>query len=246
MTLKNSTHDQPEMLILKVFLAVLAYIVTTVNLFGNPLQPIFLATDWSDRLGIPYWRVIALLGVAASALVFARSLRKIITDAVKPAVFVILTVLLPTVIVGLWADGIRHRAVVAFGADEVEERSFFASIREAPAEFQYFLHTAALKDCVPYAWSYRTLSFYRLQPNVGANVLPEPWKKRCGIALDLHSSSDANREWHVHFPTQAVPPTAKPIRLSNYDVPALRKTSSSRSSASSTASRRISARPGSP
>ena len=98
----------------------------------------------------------------------------------------ILAVLLPTVIVGHYADWIRRRAVHALGADEVEEHSIFASIRAAPEDFQFFLHTAALKDCTAYAWSYRTLSFYVLSPNVGINVLPRPWIERCGIVRIDH------------------------------------------------------------
>ncbi|AWN50994.1 hypothetical protein [Methylobacterium sp. 17Sr1-1] len=169
------------MLIARLLLAALAYVVATAVLFGNPLQPIAFATFWSDRLGVPHWRVIALLCVAASALIFARPLKNTVTALLRPLVFVILAVLLPTAVVGLYADGIRHRAVLAFGADEVEEQSFFTSIREAPSEFQFFLHTVALKGCTPYAWSYRKMAFFVVPPNVGANVLPQHWITRCGI-----------------------------------------------------------------
>jgi hypothetical protein len=123
------------MLIARLLLAALAYVLVTAVLFGNPLQPIAFATFWSDRLGVPHWRVIALLCVAASALIFARPLKNTVTALLRPLVFVILAVLLPTAVVGLYADGIRHRAVLAFGADEVEEQSFFTSIREAPSSW---------------------------------------------------------------------------------------------------------------
>lgn len=95
--------------------------------------------------------------------------------------FVALAIVLPTIVVGLYADSERRRGVRAFGADQVEENTFFASIREAPQEYQFFLHTAALKDCAPYAWSYRTQSFYKLPPNVAVNVLPQRWIAKCGI-----------------------------------------------------------------
>lgn len=166
---------------MKLLLSALAYGLVTWALFGNPLQPVALATIWSDRLGVPNWWIIAVLIVAASIPVFARSLSNPIIPVLRPTVFVILAVLLPTVIVGLYADSIRRTAVIRLGADETEEHSFFVSIREAPAEFQSFLHTAALKGCVPYAWSYRTLAFYKLPPDVGVNVLPQRWIKQCGI-----------------------------------------------------------------
>ena len=169
-------------MIAKVVLATFAYCLVTTMLFGNPLQPIFLATLWSDRLGVSYWRAVAILCIATSAFAVARPLRGMIPEVFRPAVFVILAVLAPTVTVGLYADKIRHSAVLALGADEFEERSFFASIREAPADFQFFLHTAALKDCTAYAWSYRQQGFYVLNSDTGANVLPRQWIDRCGIA----------------------------------------------------------------
>jgi hypothetical protein len=88
---------------------------------------------------------------------------------------------LPTFFVGIYGDFLRHGAVLAFGADEVEEHSFFRSLREAPQDFQFFLHTAALKNCTPYAWSYRTMAYYRLGPSVAGNVVPRQWIARCSI-----------------------------------------------------------------
>lgn len=166
---------------MKLFLSALTFCVATTILFGNPLHALALATIWSDRLGLPYWRVIALVCLAASALIFAPPMRTRISPILRLPVFTILAVLLPTTIVGVYADSFRRRSVLAFGAEEVEEHSFFASIREAPAEFQFFLHAVALKNCVPYAWSYRTLSFYELRPNVAVNVLQQRSITHCGI-----------------------------------------------------------------
>ncbi len=75
------------MLIARLLLAALAYVSVTAVLFGNPLQPIAFATFWSDRLGVPHWRVIALLCVAASALIFARPLKNTVTALLRPLVF---------------------------------------------------------------------------------------------------------------------------------------------------------------
>ena len=166
---------------MKLFLSTLAFGAVTMILFGSPFHALALATFWSDRLGLPHWKVIAVVCVAASALVFAPPLKSKISSVLQLPIFTVLAVLLPTIILGIYADSFRLRSVGTFGADEVEGHSFFVSIRRAPEEFQFFLHTAVLKDCVPYAWSYRTLSFYELRPNVAINVLPQRWITGCGI-----------------------------------------------------------------
>ncbi|TGD99842.1 hypothetical protein [Methylobacterium nonmethylotrophicum] len=172
------------MRLLKLTLAALAYGWLTSVLFGDPVKPLALATVWSDRLGLEHWQVLAALCVAASAVVFVRPLRNVVPDALRPSVFVILAVLLPISLVGLYADRIRHRAVLAFGADDVEEHSFLTSLYEAPRDFQFFLHTAVLKDCKFHAWSYRKLAFYTLPPDASVNVVPRWWLKRCGYQVD--------------------------------------------------------------
>ena len=168
---------------MKLWLAALSYLALAVLLFGDPLQPIGLATRWSDRLGIPLWRVIAVVSLAASTLVVIKFSRTIIPAVLRPTAFVVIGLIMPTIFVGLIADSIRHRAVLAFGADKVEENSFFVSIRKAPRDFQDFLHTAVLKGCKPYAWSYRKLQFYALPMSAAVNVLPPAWREECKIQI---------------------------------------------------------------
>ena len=169
---------------MKLWLAALSYLALTVLLFGDPLQPIGLATRWADRLGIPFWRVIAVISIAASTLVVIKFPKTMIPAVLRPTAFVVLGVLMPTIVVGLIADVIRHRAVLAFGADKVEEHSIFVSIRRAPQDFQDFLHTAVLKGCKPYAWSYRKLEFYALPMRAAVNVLPLAWRDGCEIRIE--------------------------------------------------------------
>ena len=83
--------------------------------------------------------------------------------------------------VGLYTDRKRHERTTAFAADAIVDHSFFRSIREAPRENQFYLHAAALKECVPYAWSYRRMDFYELEANTAVNVLPHDWLARCKI-----------------------------------------------------------------
>ncbi|MBB6308685.1 hypothetical protein [Xanthobacter tagetidis] len=173
------------MFALKLLHAALAYMVVSVIFFGSVGQPLNLAALailWPDRLGLPLWGWIAVLCLAASTLIFAIPLTSPTARVFRLPMFVALAIVLPTTIVGLYADSERRRGVRAFGADEVEENSFFTSIREAPQDFQFVLHTAALKGCTPYAWSYRTQSFYKLPPDAAVNVLPQRWIAKCGIA----------------------------------------------------------------
>ena len=162
-------------------LAMLVYVIVTAVLFGGPLHPIALATMWSNRLGAPYWPLIALLMIAASALVFIGSRRSGFDAELRLPIFVALAVILPTVTVGIYADWLRSAAIRAFEPDEVVDHSFLQSLHESPREFQSFLHSAVLKECTPYTWSYRTMSFHVMSPNIGANVLPRPWIERCNI-----------------------------------------------------------------
>ena len=81
--------------------------------------------------------------------------------------------------IGLYADHVRATRTTEFAADVSVGHSFFRSIRVAPSEFQFDLHAAALKRCKPYGWSYRTMDFYELPPNVAVNVLPAEWVNRC-------------------------------------------------------------------
>ena len=169
------------MLAMYLLSVAVGYVLVTAALFGDPLQPLALALLSYDRLGLPNWGSLAILSGTIPTLIFAIPLRESTARALRPAVFVILAIAIPTVAIGLYADSERRRGIIAFGADEVEESSFLRSVREVPKDFQFFLHAAALKDCIPYAWSYRTLSFYRLPENVAINVLPERWLKKCGI-----------------------------------------------------------------
>lgn len=165
-------------------LAVIAYVLTTTLLFGDPAKPLFLALVAADRLGTPLWRLgVAAAILAATSLCFP-PLSAYVRPAFRPAAFVVATVVLSVLIVGVPAEAQRRLTIFSFGADRVIQHSFFRSIREAPRDFQLFLHAAVLKDCVPYAWSYRTMALYSLHPNVAVNVLPREWIADCAIKRD--------------------------------------------------------------
>lgn len=164
-----------------VCLSVLAYCVFALMVFGDMLEPIGFMTIWSDRLSIPYWRVAVVCSFVIAAVLFFVASQLRLKLPYRVLIFVVVGISLSVLSVGMYVDRIRHEKILEFNADVAIENSFFRSIREAPTEFQFFLHAAALKNCTPYAWSYRLMEFYELKPNVAINVLPDEWLKRCGI-----------------------------------------------------------------
>lgn len=159
--------------------AISTYCIVALIFFGGLLTPLFFLSEWSDRLGVPFWKLIVLGCTALSAGVFFLPKFWLPSIPVKSSLFVALAMTISIATVAIYTDRVRHDRIESFGPDEVIEHSFFRSIREAPREFQLFLHSAALKDCIAYGWSYRTMSFYRLPPSVVQNVVPNAWIVRC-------------------------------------------------------------------
>ncbi len=56
--------------------------------------------------------------------------------------------------------------------DCVSLKSFWHSAQIAREEFQDSLHTAARKNGKDYGWSFKTLDFYEIPPNVSQNLKP--------------------------------------------------------------------------
>lgn len=164
--------------------SILTYCAVAFIGFGDIFAPLAFATVWSDRLGVSSWRAIALGCTILSFGVFLLPKRWLPSIAFKFSLSVALAMTTSTVVIGIYSDRIRHERIAAFGADERLEHSFFRSIREAPREFQFYLHSAVLKDCVAYGWSYRSMSFYRIPPSAAINVLPNSWLDRCPILRD--------------------------------------------------------------
>ena len=162
-------------------LSVLAYCLIAFVFFGDLIKPVGLLTFWSGRLATP-WPVFVIGSGAIAALVFLIPPRMTWIASVKPPLFVTVWMALSIVLTGLHADHARQQRLAAFGADAVFQHSFFRSLREAPRDFQDYLHAGALKDCTPYAWSYRSMATYRLPPAAAINVLPRAWIQRCAIA----------------------------------------------------------------
>jgi len=161
-------------------LTLLVYVVLSYLFFGSIFGPLFALTFASDRLGAPLWPVLIVLSMACAAYAVSR-MHPAEPLVYRPPVFVGVTMVLSIALVGAYAEWMRYRRVAEFKPDSYVSSSFFRSLREAPREFRFFLHATALKDCKPYAWSYREMDFYELPPRAAPNVLPDEWISRCDI-----------------------------------------------------------------
>jgi len=163
------------------FFCVLAYIFTSALLYGGPFQALGLLTFWRDRLGVAYWPVLILVAMVFAIFATKSAVRSGMPHFLAPAVFISISMICSALLVGGYAENQRGRVVESFEPDVELRSSVFSSFRNAPREFQLFLHGAALKNCKPYAWSYRLMEFYELPPDVAANVLPSSWIEECKI-----------------------------------------------------------------
>jgi hypothetical protein len=162
-------------------LSIPVYIVVALLLVGDVIAPVLFLSMFSDRLGAPFWKPLVLASAAVSAYAAFMSGRFGLDARYLIPAFVGFWMCLSVVSVGVYVEWARHSKVQEFSPDAYIGRSFFQSIREAPLGFRIFLHAVALKNCKPYAWSYRQMAFYELAPSRAPHVLPLEWLKRCAI-----------------------------------------------------------------
>jgi hypothetical protein len=162
-------------------LCILAYVLVAHFAFGNVFAAFTFVLLWSHRLGAPLWPALVGASALISGVVFLPRVRAIIGQPYRLAFWIASTMLLSLLFVGLYADRLRNQAVITFKPDAYFQHSFFRSIKESPKDFQFFLHAGVLKNCVPYAWSYRDMAFDRLPGSAAVNVLPRQWITTCGI-----------------------------------------------------------------
>lgn len=162
-------------------LTILAYCAVALLTFGDVLSPIGFMMILPDRLGAPHWKIAVAASFVVAAIALLIRPRLVLKSLYRLPLFVAIAMIFSVTSVGIYSDWLRQQKIVEFNADAVSQYSFFRSIREVPRDFQFFLHTAALKDCVPYAWSYREMDFYQLKPDTAVNVLPRQWVEQCDI-----------------------------------------------------------------
>jgi uncharacterized membrane protein len=154
-----------------------AYCLAALALCGDIFSPIQFVI-W-PRPGL--WHILLLVSALLAIAIASPVVGPQLSAYLRPALFTVTWMVLTVSSVGLYADWERREAISLFHPDSEIQHSFLRSIREVPREFQFYVHSAALKGCTPYIWSYRSMSLVQLDPDVAANVLPPEWIARCNI-----------------------------------------------------------------
>ena len=164
-------------------LTLLAYIVVSALLCGGPVMPIAFLTVYCRHLGAPCWMVLVLVSAAMAVVASRAAGRRLATQRFVLPMFVAFWMLLSAALVGGYATTLRAVEVARFKPDRYDASWFVSSLHNVPADFQFFVHAAAMKDCKPYAWSYRDMAFYELSPSTVVNLsaFPHEWLEPCGI-----------------------------------------------------------------
>jgi hypothetical protein len=155
-----------------------AYIIASRILFDGWLKPIVILTSWRDRVAFEYWSTPLLIGLLIGATTARLAARTPLALA-APAIFIAASMTTTVALTARSVEKERDKVIAQFQPDRLEKNSFWQTLREAPADFQFFLHAAAMKQCVPYAWSYRQMNFYKLNEYTAPNVIPAKWLEEC-------------------------------------------------------------------
>ena len=131
------------------WLAGVSYVVTSTALFGGCSSPIGMLLFLNDRLDYRYWFGPLLAGLAIGALLalVLRLSSRTVGGILAPAVFVTVSMVTSVALTAAPVDRAREQAIAKFMPDRVIDHSLWRSLREAPRKFQFYLHTAALKQC---------------------------------------------------------------------------------------------------
>ncbi|MFT7596823.1 MAG: hypothetical protein ACI8R4_004165 [Paracoccaceae bacterium] len=179
-------------------------ILLTGNLFGAFYPVLFF-----DHLPVPLWLVglvvglVGLVGGGVARGVLRRYLKPLVRPRSHYTVAIITGVAGMAISAEIWRTGVVSR----FAPDQLETCSFLASMHSAPRDFQFYLHSAMVKDCTAYGWNYRTKAPYKIPDPAVANIMPRDWftdGTRCGKAWQTASDSPvpSSFQGQSHDPTQ--------------------------------------------
>ncbi|MFQ5566327.1 MAG: hypothetical protein ACE5EU_08195 [Paracoccaceae bacterium] len=161
-----------------------AYLLCALLLFGGVLKPLFFFLIASDL-----WKSLILASLIVGACVARFALRRpgfelFHPKPFKPAFYVVGSILVAVVLSGIAATAMRRAAIIRLEPDHIKTVSFITSMHMAGREALSSVHAVALKDCVPYAWSYRKMEFYQLPNSIAVNILPKTWIDDCAIVRE--------------------------------------------------------------
>ena len=139
------------------------------------LAPIFALYHYLTSLD-RYWTFFEPIAYAAFAtaaivflgLIFVRHpIRCWMPAFIAVAMFVV-----------FWTGGemrtrfLQDEAIAKWNFDCVSKKSFVHSLNIGGEEFQFELHTSAMKEDRSYGWSFKTLNFYEIPQGVLKNISP--------------------------------------------------------------------------
>ncbi|WP_120500576.1 hypothetical protein [Roseovarius sp. EL26] len=170
---------------IKTVVPFLTLIFLSIIVFGGFGRFLAFGLFWGNRLGAPYWFVLAIFSLVISYLIVYLIVLRLpkaeYGECAQRSISISIFVILPVAFVGIYAEVLRRQAIAEFEPDRVFQNLFWVSLHNAPRDWQFYLHAGAMKDCVPYAWSYRAMGMYELKESVMFNVLPSKWFDECGI-----------------------------------------------------------------
>jgi len=162
-------------------LTIIVYCIIALVMFDSVFSPIGLFLDAANGPGTSFWRLVLAASAALAMLLTSRTVMPWLSPVLRPPLFLAAWMLLTVFSVGTYLDWRRQTTIFEFQPDLEIQHSFYDSIREVPREFQFYVHSAALKHCVPYIWSYRSMRLVEVKPDIAVNVLPADWMAQCGI-----------------------------------------------------------------
>jgi len=166
-------------LLKQIVLGILSYVFVSTALLAHPFWPLIFLLGWQDRLGIPHWEWFIALGAVVATIIVGWLWR---FDRLRHhfvPVWVALWILATVLPITITADARREAALRAFAPDRSFSHSIWRSFREAPREFQFYLHAGAVNDCTGYGWSYREMAFYEIPPSANADPRIDKWLWAC-------------------------------------------------------------------
>ena len=174
MTARSRFHE--------ISFALVCYVIVALALFGNPVKPILLAIGMFILAPISICVAVLagiVLGIITFKILFEKVLKPKGLARIGLGIFVLWMFLFTVVTTALITSALRVNAIARLSPDKVITRSFIGSLHATPDIFS--LHGAAIKNCVPYAWSYRDMDFYELRNDTAINVIPQEWLDACNI-----------------------------------------------------------------
>ncbi len=185
----TSKVDKDKAILGNIIAAIIFLIMITTALGKNPITALLnllFALDWIHGHSIIVFFTSLAIG-AFSAYYLLRQVKKLrFYDIVMGApIFIRLLFSITIFSATLMVEIKRNYEISVLKPEKLFKNSLWSSLSEATPGFfegaQFFLHAGAMKQCVPYAWSYETMTFYKLDHDTARNVLPEDWLKECGL-----------------------------------------------------------------